>query len=73
MARLLSSYGRLEGDPAQVTDVYTRQCSLSVSTADLAVMGATLAGGDVNPLTGQRVVDAAVCRGCVPLAGNGPD
>ncbi|MFG3100831.1 glutaminase A [Streptomyces sp. NPDC048182] len=62
IARLLGSYGRLKGDPAQVTDVYTRQCSLAVSACDLAVMGATLAAGGVNPLTGQRVVDAAVCR-----------
>ena len=30
--------------------------------ADLAVMGATLADGGVNPLTGERVVDAASCR-----------
>ncbi|MEV0009894.1 glutaminase A [Streptomyces sp. NPDC051840] len=62
IARLLGSYGRLQGDPSEVTDVYTRQCSLAVSTRDLAVMGATLAAGGVNPLTGERVVDAAVCR-----------
>lgn len=62
IARLLDSYGRLDGDPIETTDVYTRQCSLSVTTRDLAVMGATLAGGGVNPLTGDQVVDAAVCR-----------
>ena len=29
---------------------------------DLAVMGATLADGGVNPVTGERVVDPGVCR-----------
>jgi glutaminase len=62
IARLLQSYGRIYCDPAQATDLYTRQCSLNVSAKDLAVMGATLADGGVNPLTGERVVDAAVCH-----------
>ena len=62
IARLLFSYGRMEMDPSDATDLYTRQCSLNVSANDLAVMGATLADGGVNPLTGQQVVDAASCR-----------
>ncbi|MFK3834393.1 glutaminase A [Microbacterium sp. NPDC087868] len=62
LGRLLTSYGRLEGDSDEVVDVYTRQCALTVTAHDLAVMGATLADGGVNPLTGQRVVSAEVCR-----------
>ncbi len=62
MARVLQSYGRLSGDPDEATDLYTRQCSLNVTATDLAVMGATLADGGVNPLTKARVVDQAVCR-----------
>ncbi len=62
IARLLQSYGRLACDPALATDLYTRQCALNVSAIDLAVMGATLADGGVNPLTRERVVDAASCR-----------
>lgn len=59
---LLRSYGRLAGDPDEIVDVYTRQCALSVTAHDLAVMGATLADGGVNPVTGERVVSADVCR-----------
>lgn len=59
---LLKSYGRLDGDPDEVVDVYTRQCALSVTAHDLAVMGATLADGGVNPVTGERVVSEQVCR-----------
>ena len=33
-----------------------------MSARDLAVMGATLADGGVNPVTGDRVVDASVCH-----------
>src|SRR5260370_9689953 len=51
IARLLQSYGRVYMDPAQATDLYTRQCSLNVSAKDLAVMAATLADGGVHPLT----------------------
>ena len=62
IARLLKSFGRVYMDPAEATDLYTKQCSLNVSAKDLAVMGATLADGGVNPLTKERVVDAAVCH-----------
>jgi len=62
IARLLQSYRRIDLDPSETTDLYTRQCSLNVSAKDLAVMGATLADGGVNPMTRLRVVDAASCR-----------
>ncbi len=62
IARLLQSYGRIYIDPAQAVDLYTKQCALNVSAKDLAVMGATLADGGVNPITKERVIDAAVCH-----------
>jgi glutaminase len=62
IAHLLHSYGQLGCPPAEAVDLYTRQCSLEVTARDLAVMGATLADGGVNPLTGHRVVDAMVCH-----------
>jgi glutaminase len=62
IARLLQSYERIYIEPAEATDLYTRQCSLNVSAKDLAVMGATLADGGVNPLTKERLVDSLVCH-----------
>jgi len=59
---LLQAYGRIDADPLGAVDVYTRQCSLLVSATDLAVMGATLADGGVNPVTGERVVGESVAR-----------
>ena len=61
IAHLLDSYERLAFDPEEATDVYTRQCSLVVTATDLAVMGATVADGGVNPVTGKRVIRAETC------------
>ncbi|MCW4457593.1 glutaminase A [Microbacterium sp. MPKO10] len=62
IAKLLKSYGRVTGDSTGLVDIYTRQCSLRVTAQDLAIMGATLADGGVNPVTKQRVVSPIVCR-----------
>jgi glutaminase len=62
IARLLHSVGALSWDPAETVDLYTRQCSLAVTAHDLAVMGATLAFGGVNPVTRERVASVATCH-----------
>lgn len=62
LANLLQSFGRIYSDPLEATDLYTRQCCLDVSAKDLAVMGATLADGGVNPVTKERVIDPATCH-----------
>ena len=56
IAKLMHAYGRLYFNPIASTDVYTRQCAISVNAADLAVMAATLANGGRNPITGKQVV-----------------
>lgn len=62
IAWLLATRKSIYCDPLEAVDLYTRQCSLNVSAKDLAVMGATLADGGVNPITKERVVDASVCH-----------
>ena len=62
IAKLLEGYGRMYFDALEATDVYTKQCSLNVTARDLAVMGATLADGGVNPLTREKVIDASHCK-----------
>ena len=62
IARMLQDYGRIYMDPVDAVELYTRQCALNVSARDLAVMGATLADGGVNPVTRRRVVDPEVCH-----------
>ncbi|BBX48027.1 glutaminase A [Mycobacterium cookii] len=59
IAWLLLCGGYMYSDPMEACDVYTLQCSTMVTTVDLAVMGATLANGGVNPVTGKRVIAKA--------------
>ncbi len=61
IAYMLSSFGVLD-EPDDVLDVYFRQCSLKVTSVDLARMAATLARGGINPQTGRRVTSTAVVR-----------
>jgi glutaminase len=58
IAELLFSYDRLYCDPLEACDVYTKQCSVNVTAKQLAIMGATLANGGVNPITKIRCLDA---------------
>ena len=62
IGQLLRNCGQLALEPVDAVELYTRQCSLNVTAKDLAVMGATLADGGVNPLTQKRVVDAETCK-----------
>lgn len=58
IANLLYNYDRLYCQPEEALRVYTQQCSIGVSTKDLAIMGATLANGGTNPITQQEVLAA---------------
>ncbi len=62
IAKLLNAYDSIYFDPVQATDIYTRQCALSVTARDLATMAATLANGGVNPVTREPVIDAIHCQ-----------
>jgi glutaminase len=59
IANNLFNYERLYADPEISMRVYTKQCSVGVTTKDLAIMGATLANGGLNPKTGKRMINEA--------------
>jgi glutaminase len=56
LAYLMRAAGSLTGPVEEAVDTYFRQCSVLVTTADIATMAATLANGGINPRTGERVV-----------------
>ncbi|GAB3115254.1 glutaminase [Streptomyces calidiresistens] len=62
IAHMLRSHDVLTEDARGVVDGYTRQCSVLVTTRDLAMMAATLANHGVNPLSGEQVVPKPVVR-----------
>ncbi|RXE70337.1 glutaminase [Muribaculaceae bacterium Isolate-002 (NCI)] len=57
---LLKNYNRIYDDPDMSLDLYTRQCSLGITSSQLAVMAATIASGGVNPLTGKQAFEPAI-------------
>jgi len=57
ISKLLDAYGRMGSDPLEATTVYTKQCSVNISSHDLGVMGATFANHGVNPVTGKKVLE----------------
>ena len=59
IAWLMQGVGAMYSDPMEAVEVYTRQCSTLITAVDLATMGATLANGGVNPVSGKRVLAAA--------------
>ena len=56
LAYLMHGAGTLTCDVEESLRLYFEQCAALVTTTDLAVMTATLAGGGINPLTGETVV-----------------
>jgi len=58
ISKLLDAYGRMGSDPLEATTVYTKQCSLNISSHDLAVMGATIANHGKNPVTNTQVISS---------------
>ena len=56
IAYLMLSRGIVGDDVEQTLDLYFAQCSVLVTVADLAMIGATIANYGVHPLTGEQVV-----------------
>ena len=61
-AYLMRADGMLDGDVEELLALYLRQCSVHVTCSQLAVMGATLANGCVNPFTGERALPQSRVR-----------
>lgn len=58
---MLRNFDILGEDPTVTLETYFRQCAIRVTCRDLAVIGATIANGGVNPVTGGR----ALAENCV--------
>lgn len=56
---MLRNFGILDCEPTATLEAYFRQCAIRVTCRDLALVGATLANGGVNPLTGERAIAEA--------------
>lgn len=67
LAHLMRAEGTLQETADDAVAVYARACAVLVDATDLAVMGATLAFGGVNPVTRERIVPIDVARDVVAV------
>jgi glutaminase len=67
LAYIMRSLGMLDGDIEDTIAVYLSACSVTTTTDELAVMGATLANAGVNPLTGERAMPTALVRDVISV------
>jgi len=58
IAHLMLNFGMIEHRVDETLELYFQQCAAMVDCRDLAVMAATLANGGVNPITGERALEA---------------
>ncbi len=80
ISKILDASGFMYSDPLEATTVYTKQCSVNVTSHDLAVMGSVLANNGVNPVTQKKSsmqpIPRISCRswqlqGCMTMPANG--
>jgi glutaminase len=64
---VMRSLGMITGDVDEVVETYLSACSITVTASDLSVMGATLANGGVNPVTGERAIGREHVRDIVSV------
>lgn len=62
IAHMVKALSVLPDHPHDVVDGYSRQCSITASTVELARMGATLANDGVVPGTDERVLSRVAAR-----------
>ncbi|HWN27014.1 MAG TPA: glutaminase A, partial [Actinomycetospora sp.] len=64
---LMRSLGMITGSIEDNLAVYLSMCSVRVNTCELSALGATLANGGVNPVTGERALDGRHVRDVVSV------
>ena len=67
IAHLLRHFEVIGDDIEGALRLYARQCAVTATTSELAMMAATLANGGVNPATGARAVEPQHLRDVLTL------
>jgi glutaminase len=70
IGHMLRNFDILTEDPIPAVDLYFKQCSISVTCHDLAVMAATLANRGVNPVTGKQAIRSEYVESVLSVMGS---
>ncbi|POT58124.1 glutaminase [Citrobacter amalonaticus] len=57
LAMLMESYNSFYGNTQEAVEIYTRQCSVDITTEQLAKMGAVLANKGKSPFNGKQLLN----------------
>lgn len=68
IAYLMLSRGIIDPRVDETLDVYFAQCSVLVTAADLATIGAVVANHGMHPRTGQQIIDPTIARDMMTVA-----
>ena len=68
IGHLLLDQGIVDDRVEETLDLYFMQCSILVTTADLAMIGAIIANHGVHPTSGERIVGSKVARDMLTVA-----
>ena len=67
IAHLMLNFSMIEERIEEILELYFQQCSVLVNSHDLAVMGATLANGGVNPITAERAIEQSYVKNLLSI------
>jgi glutaminase len=70
IGHMLRNFDILTEPPDPVVDLYFKQCSISVTCRDLAVMAATLANHGTNPITGRQAIRGEYVESVLSVMGS---
>jgi glutaminase len=70
IGHMLRNFDILTESPDPVVDLYFKQCSLSVTCRNLAVMAATLANHGTNPITGRQAIRGEYVESVLSVMGS---
>jgi glutaminase len=70
IGHMLRNFDILTEPPEPVVDLYFKQCSVSVTCRDLAVMAATLANQGVNPITAKQAIRGEYVESVLSVMGS---
>lgn len=64
IAFFLKELGVIDSDPLELLDIYFKQCSIEVTTKDLARIALLLGNKGVDPVTGKQIINKKYCSIC---------
>lgn len=67
IAYLMKNFSIIEGEVEEILDLYFQQCSILMSTQEMAWLGVVLANGGVHPKTKERLLKSAHVKNILSL------